>query len=183
MNKDARKKNLKANLIPLGIVVFLIFACILYAHFQSQPLWYAHSLLKVSIPKGTTVVTDVFEEPSFPLGDGYSWMVLQIPIEKAGEFAHSLEASTSWKPLPLPAELAGCEHSLQPTMADLEGTIPIAESSGYYFFVDAQEEHNKKHESQDYDTQLPFCERKSLNFRFALFNVRDGRVYIWSIDT
>ena len=178
--------------ITVGLSILLLLVCVVSCFFlvfsdlitPQSPVEFASSALRIDIPKDTTVIVDNNDGPSFPLGDGYSWMVLQIPTEKAIEFTNSLKKSPIWKPLPLPKELAEAEHYLQPTFEfGLEGTIPITTSTGYYFFIDSQEEYNKRNAKQTYDTTEPFYKRPSFNFTFGLFDDQDGKLYLWSIDT
>ena len=103
-------------------------------------------------------------------------MVLQIPPEKITEFSAKLHNASAWKPLPLPEEFAQNEHYLQPNrLFGVKGTIPITTAKGYYLFQDSQ--------IGRYDTTKPFYERSSFNFTFALFDERDGKVYIWVLST
>jgi len=166
-------------LITSSIIIVVVTAvCVISGRITSDPLNYAGSVLRIPVPDGTTVIVDDYMEPSFPTGDGYSWMVLQISPEKINEFAASLEASSIWMPLPLPPELAENERYLQPTiMSGVEGAIPITTSTGYYLFRDRQKENGGP------DTIKPFYERSSLNYTFGLFNDKDGKLYIWSLDT
>ena len=173
-----------AILIPICVIGAWALTGFIGSFFPMSPVEFAGVLLKVDIPEGTTVISDVYSESSFPTGDGHTWTVLQIPHEKVNEFAASLKASPFWKPLPLSPELADQQAYLQPTiMFGLDGTIPIKNATGYYFFVDRQEASNKKDNSQTYDTFIPFSKRNSLNYTFGLFNDRDGKLYVWSIDT
>ena len=164
----------------VGGVIILILACVIINSLvPSNPVSFASSSLRIAIPKDTTVIIDEYSEPSFPTGDGYSWTVLQIQTDKIDEFKESLKNSSDWKPLPLPKELAENEQFLQPTfMSGVEGEIPIASATGYYIFIDEQKEGK-----QSSDIATPFYERFSFNYRFGLFNDKDGRLYIWSIDT
>ena len=186
------KNSAKIWLLPVTVgllSLFLlagIFACVFAVFLPKSPTSYASQALRINIPKGTTVIIDDYEEPSFPLGDGYSRMVLQIDPEEIVEFTNSLKASPIWKPLPLPEELAKGIDYLQPSNGfGLEGNIPIpiTTATGYYVFIDSQEEYNKRHNTQDYDTSQPFYDRPSFNFTFGLFDDKDGRLYLWSIDT
>jgi hypothetical protein len=186
------KNNMKKSFLPItmGLLSLLILACItsciFYALTPENPIDLASSMLRIKLPEGTTVVTNDDTGPGLPIpggaSDGYTFLVLQIPYEKIGEFTNILEASSYWKPLPLPIELAQHEEYLQPTFG-IKATIPIATSTGYYLFIDSQEEYNKEHGKQTYDTTRPFYERFSFNYTFGLFNDKDGKFYLWRIDT
>jgi hypothetical protein len=162
------------------VVVLAIGVCVIDAAIPSNPVTFAQKALRVKIPEGTTVIIDNYSEPSFPSGDGYSWTVLQISPDQIDEFITSLEKFPGWKPLPLPEELAEHERFLQPTiMLFGEEEIPITTATGYYLFIDEQVEERR----QSSDIATPFYARPSFNYRFGLFNDKDGRLYIWSIDT
>ena len=166
-------------LISIIVILILIGICSYEAYISSDPINFAGKAVRVKIPKGTTVIVDDYSEASFPTGDGYSWTVLQIPSNKINEFKDLLKNSPNWKPLPVTQELAEHEHFIQPTfMLGVQGEIPIKSATGYYIFIDEQVE-----ERGGPDIDLPFYERSSFNFRFGLFDDRDGRLYIWSIDT
>jgi hypothetical protein len=180
MRKLFKAKPKPGCLIAIVVVLVAIRICVFDSYISSNPLNFASKAVRVGIPKGTTVIIDDYSEPSFPTGDGYSFTVLQIPPDKINEFINSLKKSTDWKPLPLPKELAENERFLQPTiMASVNGEIPIASATGYYIFIDEQKEENR----QSPEMATPFYERYSFNYRFGLFNDKDGRLYIWSIDT
>jgi hypothetical protein len=134
----------KGCLIAVVLLGILILACVISVIIPENSVKVASSMLRIDLPKGTTILIDDDSGPSFPTGDGYTWMVLQVPHEEIIEFANSLETSPVWKPLPLPPELAENRDYLQPTiMSGVEGTIPIATSTGYYLFIDSQEEYSK----------------------------------------
>jgi hypothetical protein len=126
-------------------------------------------------------------EPGLPIpggaSDGHTFVILQIPSEKIVEFTGILEKSPFWKPLPLSLEFSGHEEEFQPSLFSIEETIPVTTSTGYYFFIDYQGEYNKQKGEQVYDTTQPFYERDSEDFGFGLFDDKDGKLYIWSIDT
>ena len=183
---------LKKYFLPtfIGLLVLLTLACIasclIPTFIPANPIKLAGSMLDVDIPEGSTVLTnnDTGGRLPFPGGasDGATFIILQIPPEKVVEFADTLADSPSWKALPLSPEFAGHEEEFQPSFG-IEGTIPITTSTGYYFFVDWQEEYNKEKGEQEYDTTKPFYERISENFTFGLFNDKDGKLYVWGIDT
>ena len=185
-------KKVKKYFLPVtaGLLVLLPLVCIgscLFSVFVPvDPLELASSMSGVDLPKGTTVLTNNDTGPGLPVpggaSDRYTFIVLQIPPEKIIEFAGTLEKSSLWKPLPLSPEFAGHEDRLQPSFG-IEETIPITTSTGYYLFVDYQEEYNKEKGKQIYDTTKPFYERYSENFKFGLFNDKDGKLYLWRIDT
>ncbi len=174
------------------IIVLLILACIasccVSALIPENPIKLGSSMSRVELPKGTTIVTDNDTGPGLPIpggaSDGFTFLVLQIPPEKIVEFTTTLKESSFWKPLPLPAELAEHERAIQPSIAGgIEETIPIATSTGYYLFIDKQEEYNKRSGKQVYPIETPFYERRSFNFTFGLFNDKDGKLYLWRLDT
>jgi hypothetical protein len=168
-----KKVSKKGWLIAFIVFVVAIGACVVDAFIPDSPVKYISSVLRIKIPKGTTVISDDYSEPSFPTGDGYSWTILQVPPEKITEFVSSIEASPIWKPLPLSSELASHEHYIQPAfMFGVEGEIPITTSEGYYVFIDRQD-----------NTIKPFYERPSFNYTFGLFNKKDGKLYFWNLDT
>ena len=171
-------------LIAIAVVLLMIGGCISYIYMKTDPLVFASEAVRVKIPTGTIVIIDDYKEPSFPTGDGNSFTVLQIPLDKIDEFSETLENSSDWKPLPLPKELAENENFLQPTfMSGGRGEIPITSATGHYIFIDEQEEYDKEHNSRTYAVATPFYKRHSFNYRFGLFNDKDGKLYIWSIDT
>lgn len=182
---------LKKYFLPtfIGLLVLLLLACIasclIPIFIPRNPIKLAGSMLDVDIPKGSTVLTN-HDTPGLPIpggaSEGDTFIILQIPPEKIIEFADTLADSPSWKPLPLSPEFAGHEEEFQPSFG-IEETIPITTSTGYYFFEDRQEEYNKKKGEQIYDTTKPFYERYSKNFTFGLFNDKDGKLYVWGIDT
>ena len=170
--------------IPIG---FLIFTCVLEPLLPGYQIRLASSMLRTKLPKGTTAIV-IDDSPGLPFpggaSDGYTFLILQIPPKKIAEFTNTLEESPIWKPLPLPARLAENEHFLQPRIIGaIEETIPIDSSTGYYLFIDHQEEYNKAHDSQTYDTAKPFYERSSLNYTFGMFDDKTGKLYLWSLDT
>ncbi len=183
---------LKKYFLPtfIGLLVLLPLACIasclISIFVPANPIKLTGTILDIDIPKGTTVLTNHDTGPGLPIpggaSDGYTFIVLQVPSNKISEFTDTLEASPLWKPLPLSPEFVGHEEEFQPSF-DIEETIPITTSTGYYFFIDYQEQYNKKKGEQVYDTTQPFYERNSENFTFGLFNDKDGKLYLWSIDT
>lgn len=183
MRKVFKTKPKPSCLLAIIIILVAIGLCVSYASIKTDPLVFASEAVRVEIPSGTTIITDDYSEPSFPTGDGHSFTVLQIPPHKIDEFREILKNSYEWKPLPLPKELAENENFLQPTfVSGGYGEIPISSATGYYIFIDEQEEHNKERNGQ-YDIATPFYKRYSFNYRFGLFNEKDGKLYIWSIDT
>jgi hypothetical protein len=184
------KPKKKLSRVIIGLLVFLPLACIasclIPIFIPGNPIELAGSMLDIDIPKGTTVLTNDDTGPGLPFpggaSDGYTFIILQIPPEKSDEFINTLEASPLWKPLPLSPEFTGHEEEFQPAF-DIEGTIPITTSTGYYFFVDWQAEHNKESGEQVYDTTKPFYDRYSENFTFGLFDDKDCKLYLWRIDT
>ena len=184
MQKMFKTKPKPGCLIAIIVILAAIVGCVSYANIKTDPLTFASEAVRVGIPQGTTVIIDDYSEPSFPTGDGHSFTVFQIPPNKINEFRETLKNSFDWKPLPLPKELAENENFLQPTfMSGGHGEIPISSATGYYIFIDEQEEYNKEKNSQTYDIATPFYARYSFNYRFGLFNDKDGKLYIWSIDT
>jgi hypothetical protein len=163
-----------------------IAACLISAAIPENPLKLASSMLDVKLPWGTTVLINHDTGPGLPIpggaSNGYTFMILQIPPEKVAEFKKTLETSPVWKPLPLPQEFEGHEDEFQPSFG-IEEMIPITTSTGYYFFIDYQEEYNKRKGEQIYDTSKPFYERRSENCTFGMFNDKDGKLYLWNIDT
>jgi hypothetical protein len=182
-----RKKIGLTTVILMAVAFYaLLLACVTES-LTSNPVNLASSLLRTDLPQGTTVITNVDTGPGLPIpggaSDGYSFLVLQIPPEKTTGFAGKLK-SPLWKPLPLAPDLAKAERYLQPTiMSGVEGNIPIATSTGYYLFFDRQEEYNRTHSRQTYDTTRPFYERSSSNYTFGMFDDQSGKLYLWSIDT
>jgi hypothetical protein len=179
-------------LITAGLIILLELACVatcLISVFKPEdPKKLAGSISRVKLPIGTTILTnnDTYTGLPIPGGasDGYTYLVLQIPSDKIVEFEATLKQSSYWKPLPLSAELAEHEDIIQPSISGgIEETIPIASSTGYYLFIDSQEEYNKSSGEQVYDIATPFYDRYSYNFTFCLFNDKDGKLYIWSLDT
>jgi hypothetical protein len=188
------KNNIKKFWIPItvGLLMLLVLACmascLVAILIPENPIKLASSMSRVELPKGTTIVTNNDTGPGLPIpggaSDGYTFLVLQIPPEKVVEFTTTLKKSPFWKPLPLSAELAEHEEYIQPSfMGGVEETIPIATSTGYYLFIDSQEEYNKSSGKQVYEVATPFYERYSYNFTFCLFNDKDGKLYLWRIDT
>lgn len=181
------KKISRTKVIILVVAFFaLLLACVTDS-LNSNPVKLASSLLRTDLPQGTTVITNVDTGPGLPIpggaSDGYTFLILQIPLEKITEFAGKLKPPL-WKPLPLTPDLAKAERYLQPTiMSGVEGNIPIATSTGYYLFLDRQEEYNRTHSRQTYDTTRPFYERSSSNYTFGMFDNQTGKLYLWSIDT
>ncbi len=180
------KKIGKWILITTGILVLVcILSCVLPYIIPVNPIRIASSMLKVELPKGTTPVTSD-DMPGLPIpggaSDGYTFLILQIPPEEITEFTGTLERSPFWQPLPLPAEIAKQEWLLQPSF-DIKEEIPIATSTGYYLFRDYQDEYNQRKGEQIYDTETPFYERHSFNFVFGLFNDKDGKLYLWELNT
>lgn len=167
-------------LISIAIILILIGICSFDAYTSNDPIRFASRAVRVKIPKETTVIIDDYSEASFPTGDRYSWTVLQIPSNKISEFKEVLKNSSDWKPLPVTKELVEHENFIQPTfMLGVQGEMPIKSATGYYIFIDEQIEEREETSF----TEMPFYERPSFNFRFGLFDDRDGRLYIWSIDT
>lgn len=165
-------------------LLLLAGACLVSLFMPKSPQQAAADLLNLELPDGVQVVRDVYAEPSFPTGDGYTWTVLQIPAEQVANFKQTLRQSPNWKPLPLPPELAAGESVLQPRfMSGVDGEIPLKTAVGFYLFIDHQEEYNRAHGEKRYDTDQPFYERPSYNFLFAVFDEADGKLYIWSLDT
>ena len=115
------------------------------------------------------------------MGDGDSFVVLQIPPEKIEAFSNSLATSPEWKPLPLPVYLAENDFCFQPDR-DL-GEIPVANVTGYYLLRDRQEEYNRLHNRHRFETEIPICERWSSNLFFSLFNDKTGVLYLYDVDT
>lgn len=167
----------------IGIIFVLILTCVISILIPENPIAIASSMIRSDLPKGTAIVNDDYDGPSFPLGDGYTWIVLQIPAEEISRFKNSLAETPYWKSLPLPTELAENERYLQPSFFGVNETIPIDTSTGYYLFIDHQEEYNKAQKRQAYDTSIPFYKRASLNYTFGLFNDKDGRLYLLRFDT
>ena len=188
------KKETRIDLVPIliGIIALIILVVIgalfTYGLFSGllsdDPISYANRVLDIRIPKGTTIITDIYEEPSFPTGDGYSWIILQIPSGEIVNFEKSLKSSSIWKPLPLSSDLMENERCLQPSiMFKVKEEIPISGAEGYYFFSDHQANHNLSQNEQIYDITIPLCKRPSLNILFSLFDKTDNKLYIWQIDT
>ena len=168
-----KKESKKGWLITFTVLIIAIGACVIESFIPDNPVKYVSSALRIKIPNGTTVFNDDYSEPSFPTGDGYSWTILQVPPDKITILVNSIEASPIWNTLPLPPELVEHEHYIQPnSMFGVEGEIPITTSDGYYVFIDRQDE-----------TSEPFYERSSFNYTFGLFNIEDGKLYLWSLDT
>lgn len=182
------KNNIKAAALPiLAVAAGLVFlACIGSCAISflgiDDPVMLASSMLMIKIPHGATAITND-NSPGLPLpggaSDGYVFIVLQIPPEKAAELIENLKRSSNWHSLPLPEELAQHENLLQPSFG-IEGTIPITTSTGYYLFIDSQTEGGDK---QAFDLTIPFYNRPSYNFTFGLFNDQDGKLYLWRLDT
>jgi hypothetical protein len=188
------KKEARIDLVPILIgitsLLILVFIGVFFTYglfsdlFSDDPISYANRVLDIRMPKGTTVTTDIYEKPSFPTGDGHSWIILQIPSGKVAEFEKSLKSSSKWKPLPLSSNLIENEQCLQPSnMFGVKGEIPTSGTEGYYFFSDWQANYNKSKKEQIYDTSIPLCKRPSLNILFSLFDTTDNKLYIWKIDT
>lgn len=196
--KKAGQKNISTMKKPkkyflsifIGLLVLLPLACLASCFFSifipEDPIKLAGSMLDVDIPEGTTVLTNNDTGPGLPFpggaSDGYTFIILQLPPDKIAGFSDSLAKSSVWKPLPLSPEFSGHEDAFQPSY-DIEETIPITTSTGYYYFMDRQAEYNKKKGEQVYDTTKPFYERDSENFTFGLFNDKDGKLYLWRNDT
>ena len=136
MEKD-KKKYSRHVIITVCVLILSIIASCVYLSIPENLVYYVSRVLNVEIPKGSVLIIDKYEPPSIPLGDGYSWTVIQIPSEKIGEFTNSLKESPDWKPLPLSTELAQNDWCLQPDLAD--GEIPISEATGYYMLHDGQD--------------------------------------------
>lgn len=144
-------------------------------------------LSEVSLPKGTIVIKNKSAGDGLPLpggaSDGYTFLLLQIPPSEIVVFARRLENSSAWRSLPLSSELSKNQKWLQPSIA-INETIPIAAtSSGYYMFVDFQEVNKRRKSKSADEVAKPFHERHSLNFKFGLFNDKDGKLYLWRLDT
>lgn len=182
------RNNIKKFWLPVtaGLLVLLPLACIasclISILIPRDPIKLARSFSEVELPKGTTIVMNNDTGPGLPIpggaSDGYTFLVLQIPPGKIVEFTATLEKSPLWKPLPLSAQLAEQEEGiLQPSISGgIEETIPIATSTGYYLFIDRQEEYNKSSGEDVYDIATPFYKRYSYNFTFCLFNDQDGKL-------
>lgn len=188
------KNNIKKFWFPItaGFVVLSVLACMLSCLasvlIPEDPFKLASAIARVELPKGTTIASNNDTVPGLPIpggaSDGYAFLVLQIPPEKIAEFTSTLKKSPFWKPLPLSAELAEHEDVIQPSIAGgVQETIPIATSTGYYLFIDHQAEYNKKTGKQVYEVATPFYDRYSYHFSFCLFNDKDGKLYIWNLDT
>jgi hypothetical protein len=185
------KNNIKTSIFPFmalvaGLIILAcISACLISFLGLEDPVMLASSMFRVKLPNNTTVIAND-NSPGLPFpggaSDGYVFIVLQISSEKIAEFTNTLKESSYWKSLPLSEELAQNENWLQPSIG-IEETIPITTSTGYYLFIDSQEEYNKEHGEQYYDTSKPFYDRLSFNFTFGLFNDKDGKLYLWHIDT
>jgi hypothetical protein len=194
MRAEEMKSKIKKFWVPItaGLILLLVLACVasclISVLIPENPIKLASSISRVTLPKGTTLVTNNDTGPGLPIpggaSDGYTYLVLQIPSEKMVEFESTLKQSSYWKPLPLSAELADHEDIIQPSISGgIEETIPITSSTGYYLFIDSQEEYNNSSGEQVYDIATPFYDRYSYNFTFCLFNDKDGKLYIWSLDT
>ena len=185
------KNNIRKFWLPITtglLVLACIASCLAPILIPEEPISLARSMSRVEFPKDTTIVTNNDTGPGLPIpggaSDGYTFLVLQIPPEKIGEFTTTLIKSSFWKPLPLSSELADHEKYIQPSfMYGVEETIPIATATGYYLFIDRQEEYNISTGKQVYEIATPFYERSSYNFTFCLFNDKDGKLYLWRIDT
>lgn len=178
-----RKRTLYLLLILLP-ALFIISACLLDVFVDDTPVEFASKLLGVNIPENAVILVDEYSEHAFPLGDGYSFTVFQIPADAIDAFGNQLAGTAYWYPLPLPDDLAEQSGFLQPTFVfGRQEIIPIAEAQGFYYFYDEQVEYNRTHNSNTYEVATPFSERGSFNFTFALFDVRDGKLYFWDLDT
>lgn len=170
------------------LVLACIASCLAPILIPEDPIRVARSMSGVELPKGTTILTNIDTYTGLPIpggaSDGYTFLVLQIPPQKIGEFTTTLEKSSFWEPLPLSPELADHEEYIQPSFIyGVEETIPIASVTGYYLFIDRQEEHNKSSGKQVYEIATPFYERYSYNFTFCLFDDQVGKLYLWRSDT
>ncbi len=170
--------------VTVGLSVLLIMVCVIYCLFSAlipqSAVVFASSMLRTKLPEGTIILTNEdnsgFDLP-IPGGisDGDIFMILQIPLEEKAEFSNTLKASIAWKDLPLPTEFV--ENVFN------GDRMPLTASTGYYLFIDSQEEYNKTHNKPDYDTTRPFYERYSYNYTFGLFNKKDGKLYLVRFDT
>jgi hypothetical protein len=181
MEQSIKKYLPRPRVAFLGLLVLACIGACLFFSIPDSPVRFASRALGVKVPDDSIVIIDQYDGPNIPTGDGYSWTVLQIPSEKIDEFTSTLAESSDWKSLPLSAELAQNDWCLQPGLT--EGEIPIVNTTGYYFLNDYQEAYNQENNRQRYETEKPLCERTSQNFLFGLFDEKDGKLYIWSINT
>lgn len=182
-SKPLSKGCVIAAAVPAGICGLLTLICIISSFIPTNPIKLASSMAQVDIPKGATVLTNDDTGPSLPIpgnaSDGYTFLIVQIPPKRMLEFSLALADSDVWKSLPLPQEFIDNEWLLQPD----NGTIPLDTPTGYYLFVDWQEEYNKTHSEKSNDTTEPFYERDNFNFTFGLYDDKTGMLYLWSLDT
>jgi hypothetical protein len=189
------KNKIKKAWLPLtiGFCVLLVLACMASClasiFIPEDPIKLGSAMAEVELPKGTTIAKSNDTGPGLPIpggaSDGFTFIVLQIPPEKIAEFTTTLAKSPYWKPLPLSPELAGQQEKLlQPSIAGgIEEVIPIATSTGYYLFIDRQAEYYKSSGEYLEEIPTPFYKRHSYNFTFCLFNDKDGKLYLWRLDT
>lgn len=175
-------------------VIVLIVACsvtfLIWLFFPTSAVTSAKGILRTPLPKDTKVAENDDSGPGLPIpggaSDGYTWLVLQIPLSQITNFSKTLSASPSWKRLPLPPELAVGERYLQPTiMHGVKGHIPLETAKGFYILIDQQAEWNQgfPRPNPPYETSKPIWERPSCDYSFGVFDENTGRLYVWSINT
>jgi hypothetical protein len=190
-NSKLRKERISIIIITvlsLLSVLGCLSSCFISVFVPENPLKLGSSYSRVKLPKDTTVLTNIDTGRGLPFpggaSDGYTYFVFQLPHEKITSFSATLEKSPYWNPLPLSTELRDHENSIQKVIADYsDQTFPFDISNGYYLFVDDQTETSKLYGFDDSDLATPFYDRSSYNFTFCLFNVDDGKLYVWDIDT
>ena len=167
------KPKTKLLMLAIGVVAALFIAAGCADHRKS-----ASTYLRTPVPADATVVTCVEDESWF-------WCVLQLTPKQSAAFDNAVTKTTHWRPMPIPSELMAAGDFLQPHTSEFTGHIPVANTNGFFTFLDLEAEYAAKHPDPGSPARMkvPFHKRGGLNFVFGYFDDIAGKIYVWWFHT